>query len=185
VPYVRRAGEGIGGAEQAVRRRKLSDGGFEFLAEKARERRFVLAFDEFPYAAAANRALKSILQTAIDHGFKSTGLFLILCGSHMGFMEDEVLGYKSPLFGRRTAQIKLQGFDYYDAGKMLDGFSSEDKIKLYACVGGMDAAACTGGMGAAAMREGGNPERFEGRRPERTSGCFCARKLTGRSTPFA
>jgi AAA+ ATPase superfamily predicted ATPase len=95
-----------------------------------------LAFDEFPYAASANRSLKSVLQIAIDHSFKNTGLFLILCGSHMGFMENEVLGYKSPLFGRRTAQIKLEGFDYYDAGKMLGGFCNEDKLKLYACVGG-------------------------------------------------
>ena len=109
---------------------------FEFLAEKAKTQRFILAFDEFPYAASANRSLKSSLQIAIDHGFKDTGLFLILCGSHVGFMESEVLGYKSPLFGRRTAQIKLEGFDYYDAGKMLGGFSSEDKVKLYACVGG-------------------------------------------------
>ena len=109
---------------------------FEFLAEKSKERRFILAFDEFPYAAVANRSLKSALQTVIDHNFKNTGLFLILCGSHMGFMENEVLGYKSPLFGRRTAQIKLEGFDYYDAGKMLGGFSSEDKLKFYACVGG-------------------------------------------------
>ncbi|MCL2087963.1 MAG: ATP-binding protein [Oscillospiraceae bacterium] len=109
---------------------------FEFLAIKAKERRFVLAFDEFPYAAAANRSLKSILQRLIDHSFKDTGLFLILCGSHMGFMENEVLGYKSPLFGRRTAQIKLDGFDYYDAGKMLDSFSNTDKLKLYACIGG-------------------------------------------------
>ncbi|MCL1917564.1 MAG: ATP-binding protein [Peptococcaceae bacterium] len=107
-----------------------------FLAVKAQERRFVLAFDEFPYAASANRALKSILQTAIDHEFKNTQVFLILCGSHMGFMEGEVLGYKSPLFGRRTAQIKLEGFDYYDAGKMLGSFSHEDKIRFYACVGG-------------------------------------------------
>lgn len=109
---------------------------FDFLGEKARERQFILAFDEFPYAAFANRSLKSILQTAIDHEFKNTGLFLILCGSHMGFMENEVLGYKSPLFGRRTAQIKLEGFDYYDAGKMLENFDNEDKLKLYACVGG-------------------------------------------------
>ena len=109
---------------------------FDFLAKKAEERRFVLAFDEFPYAVSANRALKSVLQTAIDHGYKKTGLFLILCGSHMGFMESEVLGYNSPLFGRRTAQIKLDGLDYYDAGKMLSGFSNENKIKLYACVGG-------------------------------------------------
>ena len=109
---------------------------FAFIAEKAKERRFILAFDEFPYAAAANRSLKSILQAAVDHGFKDTGLFLILCGSHVGFMESEVLGYKSPLFGRRTAQMKLEGFDYYDAGRMLGGFSDEDKLKFYACVGG-------------------------------------------------
>ena len=108
----------------------------EFLAAKAKERQFVLAIDEFPYAAAANRSLKSIFQTTIDHGFKNTGLFLILCGSHMGFMENEVLGYKSPLFGRRTAQIKLEGFDYYDAGKMLEGFNTENKLKFYACIGG-------------------------------------------------
>ena len=111
-------------------------GALEFLAEKARERRFVLAFDEFPYAVSANRSLKSILQTAIDHDFKNSGLFMILCGSHVGFMENEVLGYKSPLFGRRTAQLKLDGFDYYDAGKMLGKFSDEDKLKLYACIGG-------------------------------------------------
>jgi AAA+ ATPase superfamily predicted ATPase len=109
---------------------------FEFIAEKASERQFVLAFDEYPYAAAANRSLNSILQAAIDHSFKSTGVFIVLCGSHVGFMENEVLGYKSPLFGRRTAQIKLDGFDYYDSAKMLGSFSIEDKLKLYACVGG-------------------------------------------------
>ena len=109
---------------------------FSFLGKKAEEKQFILAFDEFPYAVSANRSLKSILQTAIDHEFLNTGLYLILCGSHMGFMENEVLGYKSPLFGRRTAQIKLEGFDYYDAGKMLADFSNEDKLKFYACIGG-------------------------------------------------
>ncbi|MCL1808619.1 MAG: ATP-binding protein [Clostridiales bacterium] len=109
---------------------------FEFIAEKAKEGRFVLVFDEFPCAVSANRSLKSILQVAIDHSLKNTGLFLILCGSHMGFMESEVLGYKSPLFGRRTAQLKLEGFDYFDASKMLSGFCDEDRLKFYACIGG-------------------------------------------------
>ena len=109
---------------------------FEFLAEKAKQQRFVLAFDEFPYAVHADHSLKSVLQTVIDHSLKDTGMFVILCGSQMGFMESEVLGYKSPLFGRRTAQIKLEGFDYYDAGKMLAGFSPEDKLRIYSCVGG-------------------------------------------------
>jgi AAA+ ATPase superfamily predicted ATPase len=109
---------------------------FDFLGDKARERKFILAFDEFTYAAEENRALKSILQNSIDHKLQGTGIFIILCGSHVSFMENEVLGYKSPLFGRRTAQIKLEGLDYIDASKMLDNYSREDKIKLYSCIGG-------------------------------------------------
>ena len=109
---------------------------FDFLADRAREKRIILAFDEFPYAAYANRALGSILQNAIDHKFKDTGIYIILCGSQISFMENEVLGYKSPLFGRRTAQIKLEGLDYYDAAKMLPGFSRIEQLQIYSCVGG-------------------------------------------------
>jgi len=109
---------------------------FEFIAEKAKESQFILAFDEFPYAAAENKALKSVLQNIIDHQLKNTGLFLILCGSLVSFMESEVLGYKSPLFGRRTIQMKIEGFNYYDAAKMLRNFSNEDKIRFYSCIGG-------------------------------------------------
>lgn len=109
---------------------------FDFLADRAKEKRFILAFDEFPYAAYANRALASILQNAIDHKFKDTGLYIILCGSQISFMENEVLGYKSPLFGRRTAQIKLEGLDYYDAARMLPGFSHVEQLQIYSCVGG-------------------------------------------------
>ena len=108
----------------------------EFIGEKAKEQQFVLAFDEFPYAATENRSLKSIFQNAIDHLLKNSRLFLILCGSQVSFMENDVLGYKSPLFGRRTAQFKLEGFDYYDAARMLEGFCDEDKVRLYSCIGG-------------------------------------------------
>lgn len=109
---------------------------FEFIAEKAQEQQFVLAFDEFPYAALENKGLKSILQNVIDHKLKYTGLFLILCGSQVSFMEDEVLGYKSPLFGRRTSQMKIEGFSYFDAAKMLKDFDNNDKVLFYSCIGG-------------------------------------------------
>ncbi|MCL2792033.1 MAG: ATP-binding protein [Spirochaetaceae bacterium] len=109
---------------------------FYFLAEKAHNRRLILVFDEFPYAAGANKGLKSILQNAIDHKFIKLNLFIILSGSHIGFMENEVLGSKSPLFGRRTAQMKLNSFDYADAADMLSKYNNEDKIRLYSCIGG-------------------------------------------------
>ncbi|MDR1590210.1 MAG: ATP-binding protein [Oscillospiraceae bacterium] len=109
---------------------------FSFIAERAGESRFILVLDEFPYLAAADRSIKSVIQNAIDYGLKDTGIFLILCGSQISFMEKQVLGYKSPLFGRRTAQFRIDSFDYYDAAKMLGDASNEDKIKYYACVGG-------------------------------------------------
>ena len=32
----------------------------------------------------------------------------------MSFMENQVLGYKSPLYGRRTAQFKLNPFTFQE-----------------------------------------------------------------------
>ncbi len=110
---------------------------FEFLASQAKNQPFVFVFDEFPYAAQANPSLPSKLQVAIDHAFKKTGICMILCGSNQGFMESNVLGKKSPLHGRRTAQIKLDPFDYADAAQLLEGVSVEDAFRYYACIGGI------------------------------------------------
>lgn len=110
---------------------------FEFIARKAAEERFVLIFDEFPYAAAKNEALPSVLQIAIDHSLKNTGLFLILCGSDQGFMESEVLGRKSPLYGRRTAQLKVGPLGYREAAEMLPGLDPQEWFKYYGCIGGV------------------------------------------------
>jgi len=104
--------------------------------EASENQRHVLVIDEFPYACEANPGLQSILQNAIDHRGLHTKLFLILCGSQVSFMENEVMGHKSPLFGRRTAAMKLEPFDYYDAAKMLPGCSPKEAIQYYSCIGG-------------------------------------------------
>ena len=65
-----------------------------YLHNKQTEKPLVLVFDEFPYLAAINPALLSILQHLIDHTLQYGKLFLVLCGSYMGFMEKEVLGAK-------------------------------------------------------------------------------------------
>lgn len=110
---------------------------FDYLAEKATERRFVLAFDEFPYAASRSESLPSVLQIAIDHKLKDTGLYLILCGSDQGFMESEVLGRKSPLYGRRTAQLKLTQLDYLEVAQMLPARDADELFRYYGCFGGV------------------------------------------------
>ena len=55
----------------------------------------------------------------------------------MSFMEHQVLGYKSPLYGRRTAQIKVQPFDIMQASLLLGGSSSEDIVTWYGIAGGI------------------------------------------------
>lgn len=93
-------------------------------------------FDEFPYAAIAEPSLPSALQIAVDHGLLATNMTIILAGSNDGFMESEVLGCKSPLHGRCTAQIRLLLFDYADAAKSLPNTKSQDLVRYYATFGG-------------------------------------------------
>ena len=96
----------------------------------------LLVFDEFPYAAQADQSLPSELQIAMDRSFKGTNVTMVLCGSNEGFMEGEVLGGKSPLYGRRTAQIRLRPLDCMDARDMLPGVSAADAVRYYATFGG-------------------------------------------------
>lgn len=85
----------------------------------ARSRRLVFVIDEFPNLAKSDSSVSSLRRHAIDHREENCRLFLVLCGSSMSFMEHQVLGYKSPLYGRRTAQIKVEPFDICQASLLL------------------------------------------------------------------
>jgi len=110
---------------------------FEYIADQANQNRIILAIDEYPYIAASNPSISSILQKVIDTKFLNTKLFLILCGSSMSFMENQVLGYKSPLYGRRTTQMKIEPFDYIDSCKFFRNYSKEEQLIAYGVVGGI------------------------------------------------
>ncbi len=100
-------------------------------------RRLILVIDEYPYLAASCPAISSMLQSHIDQCWKDSRLFLILCGSSMSFMENQVLGYKSPLYGRRTSQFRIQPFTYFESKAMLSGFSDIEQAVLYGVTGGV------------------------------------------------
>lgn len=100
--------------------------------------KLILALDEFQWMAEESPELLTVLQECWDRYWRSSGnVMLLLCGSYLGFMEREVLGQKSPLFGRRTAQIHLQPFGYVEAGEFLPRLSIVDRAKAYFLVGGM------------------------------------------------
>ena len=107
-----------------------------YIGDRQADSRLVLVIDEFPYLAEGAPSILSEFQHIIDHRLQESGLFMILCGSYMGFMEREVLGDKSPLFGRRTGQLQLRPFDYLTSAKFMEGFSLEEKLTFYGAFGG-------------------------------------------------
>lgn len=108
----------------------------EYVFALAKTKRLLLVLDEYPYAARACQSLASTLQLLIDQNKDSSGLFLILCGSSMSYMEDHVLAYKAPLYGRRTAQLKLSPFNFFEACRCFANFSALDKALAYGAFGG-------------------------------------------------
>ena len=97
----------------------------------------VLVMDEFQYLAAIHRPFPSMLQSAWDQFMKDSGCMLILCGSLVSLMEGAVLRNTSPLYGRRTGQLLLNGLPFSCLEDFFPGSSVEDRIRLYSITGGI------------------------------------------------
>lgn len=109
---------------------------FKYIRNKGR---MVIAIDEFPFLIEANKAVPSIFQKGWDEELKESDIFLILLGSSIGMMETEVLGYKSPLFGRRTGQILIESLSFWDSRKFFPEKRYEEFMYLYSILGGTPA----------------------------------------------
>lgn len=110
---------------------------FDFIAKNVSGKKTVLVIDELPYWAEKDEGLLSILQKYIDTIWQGKNLKIILCGSALSFMENKVLSEKSPLFGRRDSQIKLEAFDYLDSARFVPKYSYKDKAICYGITGGV------------------------------------------------
>ena len=97
----------------------------------------VLVIDELPYWAEKDEALLSVLQKYIDTKWSIKNMMVILCGTALSFMEKKVLSEKSPIFGRRDSQIRLEAFDYRDSALFVPKYSAEDKAICYGVTGGV------------------------------------------------
>ncbi|BCS82384.1 hypothetical protein CaldiYA01_23440 [Caldicellulosiruptor diazotrophicus] len=107
------------------------------MAQQARNKRLIVVIDEFPYIVNSNKSILSLLQNLIDHHLKNTKLFLIICGSSVSFIEKEVLSYKSPLYGRRTAQLIVEPFSFFESREFFPNYSFEDQVIAYGVLGGI------------------------------------------------
>ncbi len=110
-----------------------------FLAERAGNERLVVVLDEFPYLCEANKSLPSQIQKFWDTRGKRSSLLLILCGSQVSFMEREVLAERSPLFGRRTGQRRLEPLAPLATLDFFPRWKLEQRVLAYSILGGMPA----------------------------------------------
>jgi AAA+ ATPase superfamily predicted ATPase len=110
---------------------------FKYIKEK--KRRFIFAIDEFPYLIQSNPAIPSLFQKAWDEYWSKSNVCLILLGSSMAMMETEVLGYKAPLYGRRTGQWKVDPMTFQSVSKFRSGKAFEDRLLHFAAAGGIPA----------------------------------------------
>lgn len=100
---------------------------------------FILVIDEFPYLVEAESAIPSIFQKGWDESLKNSNIDIILCGSSISMMEDEVLKSDSPLYGRKTSQLKLKDLPIRSIQKFLPGHSPEETIRYFSIFGGIPA----------------------------------------------
>lgn len=116
---------------------KTYDAALDELTALATHERIVFVIDEYPYLAKAKPSISAMLQHIIDHKWNNSKMFLILCGSSMSFMEDQVLGQESPLYGRRTGQFKIAPLDYKESAVFHPDLSNEDNALIYGITGGV------------------------------------------------
>jgi len=112
---------------------------FEEFLKWWRGGRVIIALDEFPVLIEGNKAIPSIFQKIWDLKLKDSHVMLILLGSSVGMMETEVLGYRSPLYGRRTGQWRLLPIGFQYLREFFPGYNEEDLVRVYGCLGGVPA----------------------------------------------
>jgi len=109
-----------------------------FLAANARDERLLLVFDEFQFLCEVTPGLDTLVQRWWDRIRSRANIMIIISGSAFSFMLG-LTGTTGPLHGRRTDQFELKPFDYYDAGSFFGHLPAIDRIRAYACLGGLPA----------------------------------------------
>ena len=109
---------------------------FQVIADYEPEKKKVFVIDEFPYLVKTNSAFPSILQNAWDEVLKDKNVMLILSGSLIGMMQKHALSYDSPLYGRRTSQMRLAPLLFTDI-YAVQSLAFTESVEQYAVTGGV------------------------------------------------
>lgn len=104
---------------------------FRYITNTLKGKQYIIIIDEFPYLVENDDTIPSQFQFIIDEILKESNIFLILLGSSISIIENEILAYKSPLYGRRTGQIKLKPLNMKDYIKYFPHKNMTEIVELY------------------------------------------------------
>lgn len=110
---------------------------FKVLVGKTYQSKLIIVIDEFQYIGRSNAAFPSIFLRIWEEILKNANVMVIICGSLISMMESQVLAYNSPLYGRRTAQIKLKQIPFKYYKEFFSNRSDNELIERYAVTGGV------------------------------------------------
>lgn len=110
---------------------------YSFIESTEITKRITIIIDEFTYLYNSNPAYDSGLQNAIDRILKNKNIFLILCGSEVSVIEELFDNSTKPLYGRKTADLKLKPFTYKEAKAFFPKYNNEEILTAYSILGGM------------------------------------------------
>lgn len=110
---------------------------FNYIYQKSKNERLIVVIDEFQYLASSEKSIMSVLQKLIDQKLLNSKIFLILCGSSISFMENEVVAYKAPLYGRITGQLKVKPLYFKECMQYMENYSNKEKVQLFSITGGI------------------------------------------------
>ena len=109
---------------------------FGYLTKNCPSERFYLAIDEFSYLIKSDKSILSTLQKYWDTELSSSNICIILSGSMPGLMSEMVLSHASPLYGRRSRDILLEGLSFSDSKEFLN-MPFQETLETYMILGGV------------------------------------------------
>ncbi len=112
---------------------------FEYIIDKTVniKNRLLIIIDEITYIISVDKSFLSIFQKYYDTELKNRNLMFILSGSLINIVYNDILSYSSPLYGRRTGNIKLEEFKFSNVYRYFNYMDMKKTIEIYSIFGGM------------------------------------------------
>jgi len=97
----------------------------------------IIIIDEFQNIIRENPEFLKLFQAIIDLQLKNSNLKLFILGSSVSMITSKVLSYQSPVYGRKTASLKLKNISFLDLREFFPKADAEEIIRIYGFADGI------------------------------------------------